>query len=141
MTDNSNSSTVVPAGRAAGSREAREIAAASAFPASSAAAAPVITVVEPEAFAPLGPLGEWLFAEGAALRDLDGRTYAGAPVALTSLALTGLQVAVATALSSGAEGFEAAVLVGSADGADAGAQQDDGVVDAEVVDEDPKDAK
>lgn len=59
-------------------------------------------------------------AHGAAVRDLDGRTYAGAPVALTSLALTGLQVAVATALSSGAEGFEAAVLVGSADGADAG---------------------
>lgn len=28
-----------------------------------------------------------------------------------------------------------------ADGAEAGAQQDDGVVDAEVVDEDPKDAK
>ncbi|WP_336671504.1 cytidine deaminase [Tsukamurella sp. USMM236] len=59
-------------------------------------------------------------AHGAAVRDLDGRTYAGAPVALTSLTLTGLQVAVATALSSGAEGFEAAVLVGSADGADAG---------------------
>ncbi len=58
-------------------------------------------------------------AHGAAVRDLDGRTYAGAPVALAALALTGLQVAVATALSSGAEGFEAAVLVG-ADGADAG---------------------
>lgn len=41
---------------------------------------------------------------GAAVRDLDGRTYAGAPVALASLALTGLQVAVATALSSGARG-------------------------------------
>ena len=58
-------------------------------------------------------------AHGAAVRDLDGRTYAGAPVALAALTLTGLQVAVATALSSGAEGFEAAVLVG-ADGADAG---------------------
>lgn len=29
--------------------------------------APVITVIEPEAFAPLGRLGEWLFAEGATL--------------------------------------------------------------------------
>ncbi|BDD81952.1 hypothetical protein TPB0596_17150 [Tsukamurella pulmonis] len=57
---------------------------------------------------------------GAAVRDLDGRTYAGAPVALASLALTGLQVAVATALSSGAEGFEAAVLVGGAGVEDAG---------------------
>jgi len=75
MTDNSNSSTVVPAGRAAGSREAREAAAASAFPASSAAAASVITVVEPEAFAPLGPLGEWLFAEGVTLRMV--RPWAG----------------------------------------------------------------
>lgn len=31
-------------------------------------AAPVITVIEPEAFAPLGRLGQWLFAEGASLR-------------------------------------------------------------------------
>ena len=29
---------------------------------------PVVTVIEPEAFAPLGPLGEWLFAEGVTLR-------------------------------------------------------------------------
>ncbi|WP_303325032.1 type 1 glutamine amidotransferase [Actinomyces radicidentis] len=29
--------------------------------------APVITVIEPEAFAPLGRLGEWLFAEGVTL--------------------------------------------------------------------------
>lgn len=59
-------------------------------------------------------------AHGAAVRDLDGRSYAGAPVALPSLALSGLQVAVATAVSSGAEGFEAAVLAGSVDGDDAG---------------------
>ncbi|MFC7756584.1 cytidine deaminase [Tsukamurella soli] len=52
-------------------------------------------------------------AQGAAVRDLDGRTYAGAPVALTSLTLSGLQVAVATAISSGAEGFEAVVVVGA----------------------------
>lgn len=56
---------------------------------------------------------------GAAVRDLDGRTYAGAPVTLDALPLTALQAAVAAAVSSGASGFEAAVLVGGADG-DAG---------------------
>jgi cytidine deaminase len=57
-------------------------------------------------------------ASGAAVRDLDGRTYAGAPVALRALPLTALQAAVAAAVSSGAAGFEAAVLVGgSADDA------------------------
>ncbi|WP_193047231.1 cytidine deaminase [Mycolicibacterium baixiangningiae] len=57
-------------------------------------------------------------ASGAAVRDLDGRTYAGAPVGLTALPLTALQAAVAAAVSSGAAGFEAAVLVGgSADDA------------------------
>ncbi|WP_099023824.1 cytidine deaminase [Mycolicibacterium palauense] len=55
---------------------------------------------------------------GAAVRDLDGRTYAAAPVGLTALTLTALQAAVAAAVSSGATGFEAAVLVGgSADDA------------------------
>ncbi len=49
---------------------------------------------------------------GAAVRDLDGRTYAAAPVALDALALTALQAAVAAAISSGAAGLEAAVLVG-----------------------------
>ena len=58
--------------------------------------------------------------EGAAVRDLDGRTYAGAPVALSALRLTGLQAAVAAAVSSGATGLEAAVLVG-------GSADDDGV--------------
>ena len=51
-------------------------------------------------------------SSGAAVRDLDGRTYAGAPVALDALSLTALQAAVAAAVSSGAAGFEAAVLVG-----------------------------
>lgn len=55
---------------------------------------------------------------GAAVRDLDGRTYAGGPVALAALKLTALQAAVSAAVSSGAAGFEAAVLVaGSADDA------------------------
>ena len=49
---------------------------------------------------------------GAAVRDADGRTYAGAPVALAALELTALQVAVAAAVSSGATDLEAAVLMG-----------------------------
>ena len=56
---------------------------------------------------------------GAAVRDLDGRTYAGAPVALDALRLTALQAAVAAAISRGAAGLEAAVLVGGS-GDDAG---------------------
>lgn len=49
---------------------------------------------------------------GAAVRDVDGRTYAGAPVTLSALELTALQAAVAAAVSSGAAGLEAVVLVG-----------------------------
>lgn len=56
---------------------------------------------------------------GAAVRDTDGRTYAGAPVALSSLKLTALQSAVAAAVSSGVTALEAAVLVGG-DADDAG---------------------
>lgn len=52
---------------------------------------------------------------GAAVRDRDGRTYAGAPVGLRSLRLSALQVAVVGALASGAGEFETAVLVGGAD--------------------------
>ncbi len=53
---------------------------------------------------------------GAAVREVDGRTYAAAPVSLSTLQLSGLQAAVAAAASSGASGLEAAVLVaGSAD--------------------------
>lgn len=50
-------------------------------------------------------------AEGAAVRDETGRTYAAATVELPSLKLTALQVAVAMAASSGAEGLEAAAVV------------------------------
>ena len=49
-------------------------------------------------------------AQGAAVRDTDGRTYAGASVSLASLQLSALQVAVALALSSGAPGLEAALV-------------------------------
>ena len=65
-----------------------------------------------------GAMGRAEASNGAAVRDLDGRTYAGAPVPLDSLTLTALQAAVAAAVSSGAIGLEAAVLVGgSADDA------------------------
>ena len=49
--------------------------------------------------------------EGAAVRDGDGRTYAGSTVALPSLVLTALQYAVASAVSAGAAKLEAAVVV------------------------------
>ncbi|WP_018177418.1 cytidine deaminase [Jongsikchunia kroppenstedtii] len=54
-------------------------------------------------------------ATGAAVRDIDGRTYAGAAIDRAALRLSALQVALATALSSGAPGFEAAVLIGRDD--------------------------
>jgi hypothetical protein len=54
---------------------------------------------------------------GAAVRDVDGRTYAAGAVGLSALRLSALQAAVAAAVSSGAEGFEAAVLVGVEDAA------------------------
>jgi len=50
-------------------------------------------------------------AEGAAVRDETGRTYSATSVDLPSLKLTALQVAVAMAVSSGAEDLEAAALV------------------------------
>jgi hypothetical protein len=51
-------------------------------------------------------------AEGAAVRDLDGRTYAAAAVDLPSLRLTALEVCVAMAFASGSRGLEAAVRLG-----------------------------
>ena len=50
-------------------------------------------------------------AEGAAVRDTDGRTYTASTVDQPSFKLTALQAAVAAALSSGAEGIEAAAVV------------------------------
>jgi hypothetical protein len=49
--------------------------------------------------------------EGAAVRDQDGRTYAAATVALPSLAVTALQLAVASAAAAGATSLEAAAVV------------------------------
>jgi hypothetical protein len=54
-------------------------------------------------------------AEGAAVRDTDGRTYLAATVGLPSLQLSALQAAVAAAVSSGVEGLEAAAVVTAAD--------------------------
>lgn len=59
-------------------------------------------------------------AEGAAVRDDIGRTYAATTVALPSLSLTALQAAVAAAVSSGAQRLEAAAVV-----------SDDATVDAD----------
>ena len=51
-------------------------------------------------------------AEGACVRDTDGRTYAAATVGLDSLRLSAVQVAVAMAVSSGAQGLEAVAVLG-----------------------------
>ena len=54
-------------------------------------------------------------AEGAAVRDQDGRTYTAAAVRLPSLQLSALALAVAMAASSGARGLEAAAVVTDSD--------------------------
>ena len=54
-------------------------------------------------------------AEGAALRDLDGRTYAAATVDLPSLQVSALGVAVSMAVASGAKGAEAVVVLTDGD--------------------------
>src|SRR6476661_1452183 len=63
-------------------------------------------------------------AEGAAVRDLDGRTYAAASVRLDHLSLTALEVCVAMALSSGSTGLEAAVVLTEGDEVDVAAARD-----------------
>ena len=50
-------------------------------------------------------------SEGAAVRDETGRSYSGATVALPSLSVSALRLAVAQAAASGARGLEAAVVV------------------------------
>lgn len=66
-----------------------------------------------------GARGRAAAAEGAAVRDDDGRTYAAATVSLPSLNLTAVQAAVAAAVSSGAQALEAVAVVGAADQLDA----------------------
>lgn len=50
-------------------------------------------------------------AQGAAVRDETGRSYAGATVSLPSLQITALELAVAEAVAAGARGLEAVVVV------------------------------
>ena len=54
-------------------------------------------------------------AEGAAVRDADGRTYAAATVDLPSLRLSAVAVCVGMAVASGAKGLEAAVVLTEAE--------------------------
>ena len=53
-------------------------------------------------------------AEGACVRDQDGRTYAAATVDLPTLRLSAVQLAVAMAVTSGARDLEAVVVLGDA---------------------------
>ncbi len=55
-------------------------------------------------------------SRGAAVRDLDGRTYVASSVALPSLEIGALELAVAMAVSSGATGLEAGAVVTSKEG-------------------------
>jgi hypothetical protein len=61
-------------------------------------------------------------AEGGSVRDQDGRTYAAATVALPSLSLTALQLAVASAVAAGASSLEAAAVVTESPTLDAAGQ-------------------
>ena len=61
---------------------------------------------------------------GAAVRDLDGRTYAAASVSLAHLNLSALDVCVAMAISSGSSGLEAAVVLTDDDSTDVRAAGD-----------------
>jgi cytidine deaminase len=54
-------------------------------------------------------------AEGAAVRDETGRTYSATNVSLSALTLSAVQVAVAMAISSGAQSLEAVALVSEGD--------------------------
>jgi hypothetical protein len=51
-------------------------------------------------------------AEGAAVRDTDGRTYAAATVDLPSLQLSAVRACVAMAVASGSTGVDALVVLG-----------------------------
>lgn len=63
--------------------------------------------------------------EAAAVRDLDGRTYAAAAVDLESFSIDALTLAVAMAVSSGAKGLEAGAVVSN--------RPDQEIVDLSIV--------
>jgi cytidine deaminase len=50
-------------------------------------------------------------AEGAAVRDSDGRSYTGVTVVQPSFSISALELAVANALAAGASTLEASVLI------------------------------
>ena len=58
-------------------------------------------------------------AQGAAVRDLDGRTYAAATLVLPSLEVSAVAGVLAMAAAGGAKGLEAAVVLGEQELADA----------------------
>lgn len=72
-------------------------------------------------------------AEGAAVRDLDGRTYAAASVSLPHLELSALEVCVAMAISSASTGLEAAVVLTDAELVDLAAASDFAGADVPVL--------
>lgn len=76
--------------------------------------------------------------EGAAVRDLDGRTYAAASVRLEHLSLSALEVCVAMALSSGSTGLEAAVVLTDGETPDLAAAGDFAGPDVPVLVGDPR---
>ena len=51
-------------------------------------------------------------AQAAALRDLDGRTYAAAAVSLEAVQVSAVAGCLSMAISSGAQGAEAVVVLG-----------------------------
>nr|WP_218851772.1 cytidine deaminase [Nocardioides panaciterrulae] len=55
-------------------------------------------------------------AEGAAVRDGDGRTYAAATVDLPSLKVSAVGVCIAMAVASGSRALEAVVVLTEAEG-------------------------
>ncbi len=71
--------------------------------------------------------------EGAAVRDLDGRTYAGASIRLPHLELSALEVCVAMAITSGSAGLEAAVVLTGSDLVDVAAASDFAGADVPVL--------
>ena len=66
-----------------------------------------------------GSRGRISAAEGAALRDETGRTYASANISMSTLQLSAIQAVVAQAAAAGSQGVEAVVLVAKAPQPDA----------------------
>ncbi len=71
-----------------------------------------------------GARGRVSAAEGAAVRDDMGRTYSGATVATATITLSAIQLAIAQAIASGAQGIECAVVISPADDVDIAAVSD-----------------